>query len=232
MSTTKKTNTDSKRESEIREHISNACLIGLGSLYGLSVDVKVPLFRGSGQFLSKSNLLVYSTSYFSPEVPIDKIVDRNGKKSAIAHQFNFIFQWIKTCDPNLHFQETKARRTSKSVKLMKFSWIDPFNEMGFEVFADGVMRIVEERGRMLMGRSQIVRIPERDPVLFQLYENILMDQRYLSVEGKRYSAMIASMSGTAGQTTEENGIPSGNEQIGFDGNQDENGQINMYNGNM
>ena len=175
-------NTESRRKSSRREHISIAGIIGLANLYDIDLTIQIPTTKEKDDTITLPHLIVLSSSISSNEInhnsqinqniqnkiPIEndrtKVFQlyeteecketmkenqsksrskcRNENKTEEANQINKIFHHILHLDPQLTYNETKKRPSKKTIKLLKFNWISPFNEEGFAYFAEGIIEIL------------------------------------------------------------------------------------------
>lgn len=55
-------NTESKRQSARREHLSNAALIGLANLYGADISVQIPISKNPQETITFPNIVVLESS--------------------------------------------------------------------------------------------------------------------------------------------------------------------------
>ena len=203
MKTKKKyNNTESKRKASTREHLSNASLIGLANLYGVDMMINIPVIPGNKDPMTNANLSIEQTSVtpvFGPEIEasLQSLNRRNQLKSKNALLFNQLADYIFATDPYLQCQLTKSRSTQKTIKLVKYKCIDPFNEEGFKVFGEGVIQIILSMSNNIVdanGKRNVVYLSKNDPQIGVLYTELLKQQELLSVQGKVYATkMIAEM---------------------------------------
>lgn len=213
---TKYNNKEAKRISTMKEHLSNAALIGLANLYGVDMMVKVPTVKGSTELVTNTNVTVQETS-LSRNVqslshdtiaamtnPLESRKDkqvRNAKRSVEALMLNQLAEYIFMCDPCLQCEMTKRRPTQKSVKLLKFKRIDPFNEEGFRVFGERVIEIIGNISRSVESdkkKHTIFYLPQNQPEIMALYCELLGRKELLTERGRIYSESISSTSGSDG----------------------------------
>ncbi|KAL7718130.1 Uncharacterized protein QTN25_004433 [Entamoeba marina] len=180
-----KKQTLTKRESTNRENISKAALIGLCSAYGYDVRVKLPVRQTTSQ-VTYENLLISSTTIFNANFPTTsnnvneakKTSSRNDKKSASARIFNEVSKFIIETNC-LRFSETKSRSTQKTEKLIKYKWIDPFNEIGFRMFAEGIISIVHQLPLEKSTTGKYVILKGYDSKVVELYSSIISNSTLL-----------------------------------------------------
>lgn len=203
MTKTNYNNTLSKRESAKTEHISNAVLIGLSNLYGIDLLINVPIIPHDRDLLTTANLTLIQTSltttFTNSNTSNSNSTDssnntnrRNQMKSQNAVLFNQLAEYIFSVDPNLSYGLTKQRKAEKTVKLVKYRWIDPFNEDGFREFGEGVINIVMNLGNVVdgNGKKKIVMMNRCDENITELYMRLLMKNEYLTENGKNYSQRL------------------------------------------
>ena len=134
-------NTLTKRESTNREFLSKASIIGLCTLYGGEFLIRI-VNKTKRIKLTVENLSIEWTNLLSTPNDFDSNqFTRNEYKSFEANQFNLLGNYLCSLI-GLEYQLTKSRETKKTVKMYKYKWIDPFNELGFKLFGEKIIHFV------------------------------------------------------------------------------------------
>lgn len=183
-------NTESKRQSAEREHISNAVIIGLGNLYGVELRVSVP---NSPKETQRTNVHIGIVgTRLTGEINTKKM-SRNEKKTAEARVINQLMEFIIQQDPNISYHQTKARPSQKTEKLYKYKAIDPFNEVGFRVFGERMIELMEEMAKEKVnvikenGKQTTIELFASNPMILDIYQEMLLDMSFLSQKGQLLS---------------------------------------------
>ncbi|EMD45729.1 Hypothetical protein EHI5A_062760 [Entamoeba histolytica KU27] len=172
-----------KRESTNREHLSNAAIIGLANCYGIDLEIKCSTVKSDNQ-VTYDNLIIESSSLFPRTLSSSVGATRNDKKTVIALIFNTLSSYIIQTN-NLSYQLTKSRSTKKTQKLIKFKWIDPFNEYGFYAFGAAVIEIVHSLPKTFINKKQqCVHLEPINNQILALFQSFTLDQTKLSDNGK------------------------------------------------
>ena len=210
----------SKQESSKLEHISNACVIGLANLYGITQEIEVPTTKDIDNIDTYLNLIVKNVEFpddfqydFQIE-PFEKAKERitnemkekvkkgeikekdltskikgqlrNVTKSNNARFINGIFEYIKQKDPSLNCDLSKKKTPSKTVRLMKYRWIDPFNEEGFKLFGIEIMKIMYGMKDGIVqstAKWNRIKLEINNQEISNKYFELLKDQSLLSKHG-------------------------------------------------
>ncbi|ELP84708.1 hypothetical protein EIN_173830 [Entamoeba invadens IP1] len=199
--TFKKRQTLIKRESTNREHLSNAAIIGFANVYGIDLTIRCPVQKTTS-LVTYDHLTIDSIGSTEMTVPHESIT-RNEKKSMYALMYNTLSQHIITTN-FLNCQLTKPRVTTKTQKLLKFKWIDPFNELGFYLFGAGVISIIQNLPKEPINKKQqSLHLLPLNQQIIQLFEKCVDDTSKLSENGKR---IFASQCDSVSNHIESNGV--------------------------
>ena len=208
-------NTITKRESTNREYISKAALIGLCNLYGVDFVLKI-VNKTSRAKITVDNILIEECSLFpvtdahARRQQVSQMT-RNELKSYEAVQINSLGEYLFSTF-GLNYQLAKSRTATKTVKMFKYRWIDPFNEEGFTAFGRKIIETVYgmERSQTTQKHSY-VRVERNNPVFYGIYCSVIANPEMMTPVG---AAMVsAAFSQTQLQQVEQI------EQIEQNGNQ-------------
>ncbi|ELP85102.1 hypothetical protein EIN_080740 [Entamoeba invadens IP1] len=167
-----------KRESTNREHVSNAAIIGIANLYGVSFMLKCPISK-TKTFVVEDHITIAKTSLY------DKVVVSDCKKSEDALLLNVVSDFLINTQ-KLSFKLRKARRATKTIKLSKYECIDPFNETGFTSFGKGVITIIRSLPKVSFSKKQeTASLDAFNEQIFSLYSMSVLDINNLSSNGQR-----------------------------------------------
>ena len=126
MSTVKqlKENTLIKRKSINKECICKASIIGLANIYG--IDLKISYPSRKRDCFTLVNPLIHSIQGVSSTNSYSQLRDRSERKTFDSEMYNFLSASLIN-EFSLQFKECKKRLSTKTVKLIKYQCIDPFN---------------------------------------------------------------------------------------------------------
>ena len=243
-------NTITKRESANREFISKAALIGLCNLYGINFIIRT-VNKTERVKVSLDNLVIEYCSLFNSTVEeqsqqLNEVSrqNRNALKSFEAMQFNALGDYLKN-SYGLNYQLAKTRAATKTIKMYKYKWIDPFNEDGFKVFGERVIQCVSNMEKESVNKKHsLVHLNGNDILLYTIYCECISDKALLTNHGSvlvdsytSHSSNGEQMSNPSNQTFEiieqlmnENEIQNGeNEKNGESQQTQENEQMNYMN---
>ena len=163
---TKEQNTLCKQLGEIREHLSNAVIIGLSNFFGVELQLKVPLLQKEPKALH--NLIVEKASicedFAQPSLGSTRIEKRNRSNKIFNFLSQFITEKMKEIvkmmnekEEKLKFETTRNRSTKNAEKLTIFTSFEPFNENGMEMFGKKIIEIVTQKSeKIYMNKNQAI----------------------------------------------------------------------------
>ena len=201
-------NTLTKRESTNREFITKAALIGISNLYGIDFVLRI-VNKTERVKVSLDNLVIEYTSLFessfeeqSSQLNIVNKSSRNELKSYEAMQFNAIGDFLKNTY-GLQYQLAKSREAKKTIKMLKYKWIDPFNEDGFKMFGEKVIECVNMMEKETLNKKHsLVRLDGNNALIYSLYCECISDRSLLTERGSQLVNSYVSTTTTTDQMTE------------------------------
>ena len=206
-------NLQAQRRCAHKRYLSNVAIISLANLYGAEITIRKSTTTDLDKIVMGNNLTVDSfilpnqsdpveDNQNVPEQEIENETDKTDKTKSktkpkkkkksrntkIIEQkmkINALFDYIKECNPQIQLREGKPRPVEKTVKQMRVKWIDPFNEVGTQKFAELVSNdIISREATVVTKKRSVIHLEREDPKITEAYWTVFWDESHLSMNGK------------------------------------------------
>ena len=188
-----KRNTEIKRLGLVKEHISNASIIGIAILLNINMDIKVPLTKKGNDPVTLHHLIVENISIAQDLSSPSLGKTRTEKRSRSNIIYNTLSDWIKQNiidivsamggdSDCLVFHISQTRSTTQTVKLNVYESFEPFNREGFQLFGKKVIDIITNvLSKVYVDkRHALVRLEGQNQELINAFIDVIIDTNYIT----------------------------------------------------